>query len=55
MFKIGVWETSVKTKRKVAGTDATQWYCSAHFTCQNLIYAEYIIKYRDWYSNYVDS
>ncbi len=24
MFKIGVWETSVKTKRKVAGTDATQ-------------------------------
>ncbi len=23
MFKIGVWETSVKTKTKVAGTDAT--------------------------------
>ncbi len=25
MFKIGVWETFVKTKRKVAGTDATHW------------------------------
>ncbi len=24
MFKIGVWETFVKTKRKVAGTDAAQ-------------------------------
>ncbi len=24
MFKIGVWKTSVKTKRKVACTDATQ-------------------------------
>ncbi len=37
MFKIGVLETSVKTTRKVAATDATQWYCSAHFAFQNLI------------------
>ncbi len=37
MFKIGVWETFVKTKRKVTGTDATKWYCSAHFIFQNLI------------------
>ncbi len=26
MFKIGVWETSVKTKSKVAGTDASACY-----------------------------
>ncbi len=35
--QIGVWETPIKTKRNVASTDATQWYCSAHFTFQNLI------------------
>ncbi len=27
IIQIGVWETSIKTKRIVASTDATQWYC----------------------------
>ncbi len=39
---IGVWETSIKTKRIVASTVATQWYCLDHLICQNLI----IIKFK---------
>ncbi len=42
IIPIGVWEISIKTKRIVASTDATQWYYLNHLICQNLI----IIKFK---------
>ncbi len=42
IIPIGAWETSFKTKRIVASTDATQWYCIDHPICENYI----IIKFK---------
>ncbi len=42
IIPIGVWETSIKTKRIVASTDATQLDCIDNLICQKLI----IIKFK---------
>ncbi len=36
IISIGVWETSIKTKRIVASTDATHRYCLDHLNMSKL-------------------